>query len=84
MLYEVLGDMWVVQRNSYLQYDLLDNPRDTWLFSQHRNGVFCTQKFLRAHVSLQSSHASADALLQATEVGKTVIYPWLTARIWPR
>ncbi len=27
MLYEVLGDMWVVQRNPYLQDDLLDNPR---------------------------------------------------------
>ncbi len=27
MLYEVLGDIWVVQRNPYLQDDLLDNPR---------------------------------------------------------
>ena len=27
MLYEVLGDVWVVQRNPYLQDDLLDNPR---------------------------------------------------------
>ncbi|MEN9842504.1 MAG: hypothetical protein RLZZ612_333 [Pseudomonadota bacterium] len=27
MLYEVLGDMWVVQRNPYLQDDLLDNPK---------------------------------------------------------
>ena len=26
MLYEVLGDIWVVQRNPYLQDDLLDNP----------------------------------------------------------
>ncbi|GAA6143427.1 FAD/FMN-binding oxidoreductase [Hydrogenophaga sp. 5NK40-0174] len=26
MLYEVLGDVWVVQRNPYLQDDLLDNP----------------------------------------------------------
>ncbi|MFM7970782.1 MAG: DUF3683 domain-containing protein, partial [Betaproteobacteria bacterium] len=26
-LYEVLGDIWVVQRNPYLQDDLLDNPR---------------------------------------------------------
>ncbi|QTW19719.1 DUF3683 domain-containing protein [Comamonas kerstersii] len=26
MLYEVLGDMWVVQRNPYLQDDLLHNP----------------------------------------------------------
>ncbi|MFZ9406099.1 MAG: DUF3683 domain-containing protein, partial [Burkholderiaceae bacterium] len=27
MLYEVLGDIWVVQRNPFLQDDLLDNPR---------------------------------------------------------
>jgi FAD/FMN-containing dehydrogenase/Fe-S oxidoreductase len=27
MLYEVMGDIWVVQRNPYLQDDLLDNPR---------------------------------------------------------
>src|SRR3954470_18847441 len=26
MLYEVLGDIWVVQRNPYLQDALLDNP----------------------------------------------------------
>ncbi len=27
MLYEVLGDIWVVQRNPYLEQDLLDDPR---------------------------------------------------------
>jgi len=27
MLYEVLGDVWVVQRNPYLQDDLLKNPK---------------------------------------------------------
>ena len=27
MLYEVLGDIWVVNRNPYLQDDLLDNPK---------------------------------------------------------
>jgi hypothetical protein len=27
MLYEVLGDMWVVERNPFLQDDLLDNPK---------------------------------------------------------
>ena len=26
-LYEVLGDIWVVQRNPYLQDDLIDNPK---------------------------------------------------------
>ena len=27
MLFEVLGDLWVVTRNPYLQDDLLDNPK---------------------------------------------------------
>src|SRR5580658_1642481 len=27
MLYEVLGDIWVVERNPFLQDDLVDNPR---------------------------------------------------------
>ena len=27
MLFEVLGDIWVVQRNPYLQDDLLDDPK---------------------------------------------------------
>ncbi|MBI5275523.1 MAG: FAD/FMN-binding oxidoreductase [Burkholderiales bacterium] len=39
MLYEVLGDIWVVQRNPYLQDDLLDNPKRRRLLveaMQHR------------------------------------------------
>ena len=27
MLYEVLGDIWAVERNPYLQEDMLDNPK---------------------------------------------------------
>lgn len=41
MLYEVLGDIWVVQRNPYLQDDLLDNPKRRGLLIealQHRLG----------------------------------------------
>ncbi|WP_295500530.1 FAD/FMN-binding oxidoreductase [Limnohabitans sp. Rim8] len=41
MLYEVLGDIWVVERNPYLQDDLLDNsPRRKLLVEalQHRLG----------------------------------------------
>jgi len=34
MLYEVLGDIWVVQRNPYLQDDLLDNPKRRVLLVQ--------------------------------------------------
>ncbi|WP_200230690.1 DUF3683 domain-containing protein [Rubrivivax gelatinosus] len=39
MLYEVLGDIWVVQRNPYLEDDLLDNPKRLRLLTdalQHR------------------------------------------------
>jgi FAD/FMN-containing dehydrogenase/Fe-S oxidoreductase len=41
MLYEVLGDMWVVDRNPYLQDDLLNNPkrrRQLIAAMQHRLG----------------------------------------------
>ena len=41
MLYEVLGDIWVVQRNPYLQDDLLDNPKRRLLLVEalhHRLG----------------------------------------------
>ena len=34
MLYEVLGDIWVVRRNPYLQDDLLDNPKRRALLIQ--------------------------------------------------
>ena len=34
MLFEVLGDIWVVQRNPYLQDDLLDNPKRRQLLVQ--------------------------------------------------
>jgi FAD/FMN-containing dehydrogenase/Fe-S oxidoreductase len=37
MLYEVLGDIWVVRRNPYLQDDMLDNPkrRDALVMALH-------------------------------------------------
>jgi FAD/FMN-containing dehydrogenase/Fe-S oxidoreductase len=34
MLYEVLGDIWAVQRNPYLEDDLLDNPKRRRLLVQ--------------------------------------------------
>jgi hypothetical protein len=34
MLYEVLGDIWVVQRNPYLEDDLLANRRDARRWSK--------------------------------------------------
>ena len=41
MLYEVLGDIWVVQRNPYLEDDLLENPKRRQLLIEalhHRLG----------------------------------------------
>src|SRR3546814_6171127 len=34
MLFEVLGDIWVVRRNPYLHDDLLDNPKRQHLLIQ--------------------------------------------------
>ena len=47
MLYEVLGDIWVVQRNPYLQDDLLDNPKRRRLLIEalnHRLGEIETRR----------------------------------------
>ncbi|HCN72635.1 MAG TPA: FAD-linked oxidase, partial [Pusillimonas sp.] len=41
MLFEVLGDIWVVKRNPYLQDDLLDNPKRLGMLAEamtHRLG----------------------------------------------
>ena len=42
MLYEVLGDIWVVERNPYLQDDLLDNPKRRRCWST-RCATACTR-----------------------------------------
>nr|MBP8120512.1 DUF3683 domain-containing protein [Burkholderiales bacterium] len=34
MLYEVLGDIWVVERNPYLQEDMLDNPKRRYALTE--------------------------------------------------
>src|SRR6476660_3807237 len=47
MLFEVLGDIWVVQRNPYLQDDLLDNPKRRALLIgalRHRLGEIDTRR----------------------------------------
>ncbi|WP_046111089.1 DUF3683 domain-containing protein [Aquincola tertiaricarbonis] len=47
MLYEVLGDIWVVQRNPYLQDDLLDNPKRRGLLVdalRHRLGEIAKRR----------------------------------------
>jgi FAD/FMN-containing dehydrogenase/Fe-S oxidoreductase len=81
MLYEVLGDIWVVRRNPYLQDDLLDNPkRRQELIDalQHRlaevdkrRQTIDAQADTPADVAAaQSRSANVDALLKAA--GKAV------------
>ena len=58
MLYEVLGDIWVVERNPYLQEDMLDNPKRRYAITEamrHRLGEIEKRR--------QVDQASAVALL---------------------
>lgn len=41
MLYEVLGDIWVVKRNPYLQDDLLDSPKRRAQLIQAQRPLSC-------------------------------------------
>jgi hypothetical protein len=61
MLYEVLGDIWVVRRNPYLQDDLLDNPKRRRLLIEalhHRLGEI--EKRRRAALVEQSDEAGRE------------------------
>ncbi len=52
MLFEVLGDIWVVERNPYLQDDLLDNPKRRGLLvgaMRHRLREIEKRRADRAH-----------------------------------
>ena len=51
MLYEVLGDIWVVQRNPYLQDDLLDNPKRRKLLIDLLRNARCVARRHRAFSS---------------------------------
>ena len=60
MLYEVLGDIWVVERNPYLQEDMLDNPRRRYALGEamrHRLGDIEKRR--------QLDQVNSDALLDA-------------------
>lgn len=58
MLYEVLGDIWVVQRNPYLQDDLLDNPK--------RRGLLVEALRHRLHEVQKRRDPQADAQRDAS------------------
>ena len=63
MLYEVLGDIWVVQRNPYLQDDLLDNPKRRRLLIEalhHRLGEIQAR---RAPLDGQARDGERDAIV---------------------
>jgi FAD/FMN-containing dehydrogenase/Fe-S oxidoreductase len=78
MLFEVLGDIWVVRRNPYLQDDLLDNPkRRAALVAalNHRLAEIDKRRLLTDHNDLadggeaaaQARSASVEALLRAAK-----------------
>ncbi|MBA2722341.1 MAG: DUF3683 domain-containing protein, partial [Methylibium sp.] len=66
MLYEVLGDIWVVQRNPYLHDDLLDNPRRRKLLVealQHRLGEVGKRRVAGTDAASAERNASVGELL---------------------
>src|SRR3984893_11304295 len=61
MLYEVLGDIWVVRRNPYLQDDLLDNPkRRTLLIEALNHRLSEIEKRRRADLSAHRDDAGVE------------------------
>ncbi|MDN3920874.1 FAD/FMN-binding oxidoreductase [Pelomonas sp. PFR6] len=65
MLYEVLGDIWVVQRNPYLQDDLLDNPKRRRLLIEALNHRLHEVEKRRDPASDPQRDASVGELLTA-------------------
>ncbi|WP_353094486.1 DUF3683 domain-containing protein, partial [Methylibium sp.] len=68
MLYEVLGDVWVVQRNPYLQDDLLDNPKRRRLLVEalhHRLGEIDKRRSAGADAAAAQRDAAVGELLVA-------------------
>ncbi|MFM0631306.1 DUF3683 domain-containing protein [Paraburkholderia xenovorans] len=61
MLYEVLGDIWVVRRNPYLQDDLLDNPkRRAMLIEALHHRLSEIEKRRRADLTEHGDEAGID------------------------
>ncbi|WP_322105736.1 FAD/FMN-binding oxidoreductase [Paraburkholderia sp. J41] len=66
MLYEVLGDIWVVRRNPYLQDDLLDNPKRRALLVEALNHRLAEiEKRRRADLS---AHTDDEGVQRAARV----------------
>jgi FAD/FMN-containing dehydrogenase/Fe-S oxidoreductase len=70
MLFEVLGDVWVVERNPYLQDDLLDNPRRRKLLVDalhHRLNEVDKRRALSAREDLDRDAKVAQLIAAARE-----------------
>jgi len=65
MLYEVIGDIWVVQRNPYLQDDLLDNPKRRRLLIEALHHRLNEVQHRRDPASDAARDASVGELLDA-------------------
>ncbi|MEX3922992.1 DUF3683 domain-containing protein [Paraburkholderia sp. BR10936] len=70
MLYEVLGDIWVVRRNPYLQDDLLDNPKRRALLIEALNHRLAEIE-KRRRADLQE-HTDKEGVDRAARVEKLV------------
>jgi len=70
MLYEVLGDIWAVQRNPYLEDDLLDNPRRRRLLIEalaHRLGEIDKRRESGATAADQERDRKVAVLLELAQ-----------------
>ncbi|MEN9761730.1 MAG: hypothetical protein RI906_1556 [Pseudomonadota bacterium] len=64
MLYEVLGDIWVVRRNPYLQDDLIDNPKRRRLLIdalRHRLGEIDRRRVPTVAAESESSARASES-----------------------
>ena len=71
MLYEVLGDIWVVRRNPYLQDDLLDNPkrRGDLIDALHHRLAEVDKRRLTIDAEAASAADAASAQARSANVG---------------
>jgi FAD/FMN-containing dehydrogenase/Fe-S oxidoreductase len=73
MLFEVLGDLWVVSRNPYIQDDLLQNPqrRDSLIHALHHR--------LQQIIDRADNNALALQLVDATRAAVAEFEAWFDA-----
>ena len=75
MLFEVLGDIWVVERNPYLQDDLLDNPKRRQLLVDalhHRLSEIAKRSVASAGSGPGNGATAPDEAERSAKVGRLV------------